>query len=192
VLTEPGAQPRVVLTNAGILSPGDAYRDGWTLSSVSSTTATLTRDGEVRRIGLFSAPPPSDDNIVVASAAPNLAGALALSNGVVEGQMSGAQQATILGSFRAAGLSGEGYERVQEMMAEGNFDQNQAQRVLQQLAQSGDLNTASISNLMSALTRADVMSERQAERFAEFLPRIASGDFNENDNRGGRGGRGRD
>ena len=42
------------------LRQGEVYRDGWRLRAVDQQTVDLTRNGETRRVMLFSPPPPEE------------------------------------------------------------------------------------------------------------------------------------
>ena len=72
VMTGPTGDPRVVLTGSRSLRLGEVYRDGWTLASLSPSTATLTKGKERRNVGLFTVPTgvSTTSSTPVAAAAP--------------------------------------------------------------------------------------------------------------------------
>lgn len=84
-----GSQPHIILAGGRTIAEGQAYRDGWSVRSLTPQTAVLGKGRETRAVNLFSAPP-REPTMQVASLAPVFTGPVQLTNGVTAEQRTAA------------------------------------------------------------------------------------------------------
>ena len=168
VLNSPGAPPKVVLGSRRSLSPGDMYRDGWKLESVSSTSATLTKGADTRRIGLFS-PPIADATV----AAPPPAVRLALTNGLRPGEVPSEKIGAVVNALKAAGATEAQLAQLRTQMQNGQANQNTIIQLWQQMSRNPGFNPSALTSVLNAFASAGVITQQQIAQMTQILPQVA-------------------
>jgi len=180
VLNPTGPAPVVFLGPRRTLKIGDVYRDGWKLTSINASTATLSKGTETRRIGLFSPPVPAENAQNNAANTPVIP--LSLSNGLREGQLTGTQLNTIESAASRLGLTPAQRLQLRAQLTQGTVNQQSIIQLIQGLRPPPS--AAAITAFVNALGQAGVIPQQVANQLSQTLPQMISNQAPANINRG--------
>lgn len=181
VLGAEGSEPRLVLGGGRHLARGEAYRDGWTLSSLTSQTATLTRAKEQKTVNLFG-PIPAAETTQLASAA--ALGPISFSNSQRPGQMSSSQINQLMTILRQSG-TGEGQlNNLRQTLQSGqSLPFNQLMQLLMTAGRGGpggrgQVSPAQISAFVGSLSNSGLMTQQQANQINQNVSQMGNQQVN--------------
>lgn len=170
VLNPTGPAPVVFLGARRTLKIGDTYRDGWKLTSINASTATLSKGTETRRIGLFSPPAPAENAQSTTASTPAIP--LSLSNGLREGQLTGTQLNTIESAASRLGLTPAQRLQLRAQLTQGTVNQQSIIQLVQGIRPPPS--AAAISAFVNALGQAGVIPQQVAAQLAQTLPQMVA------------------
>lgn len=162
VFSEGDPQPRLILTGARRLRPGEVYRDGWVLSGVSGQFATLRRGGETRQVNLFAPVAEAASTSARATAAPAASLAGALTNTQRAGRMSSGQINQLISMLRQTGTAETQLTQLRQALQTSTaVNLGQILQLVQQIARSGRVPQIQLTQFIESLARSGVIPQAQ-------------------------------